>query len=312
MENKKMKILVIAKKYNDIYYAVSLPEWKNSCHKSLVIITKKLARSNYPMQDLFDDVHCITPRCGFLGIFQTLFELKFLLPKIDFDTVVLSNVSLVSNKYVLSYKRCKQAILIEDGYMNYYQFKEPDNNPKKCLMQLFGIKQTIVTSKIKKTYLLKPEIAEYYFGEKCQLSIAIDLFKSRLGEIPDLQGKKIFVGQPLYHSYTGNSITLEQYNKFINKVIEKYDIDYYVPHAMSDAFEHINCVKLDIGLFKCTFEILASMFNMEFYSVSSTVLYSSKIVNPKCKSVMVQIPNVKVLPRNNIMYKYADVVVRID
>lgn len=150
MENKKMKILVIAKKYNDIYYAVSLPEWKKCCHKSLVIITKKLARSNYPMQDLFDDVHCITPRYGFLGIFQTLFELKFLLPKIDFDTVVLSNVSLVSNKYVLSYKRCKQAILIEDGYMNYYQFKEPDNNPKKCLMQLFGIKQTIVTSKIKK------------------------------------------------------------------------------------------------------------------------------------------------------------------
>ncbi|WP_106813081.1 glycosyltransferase family 52 [Prevotella merdae] len=312
MENKEIKILVIAKKYNDIYYAISLPEWKRSSRKSLIVITQKLALSNYPMQDLFDEVHCITPRSGSLGILQTLLDLKFLLPKINFDTVVLSNISLVSNKYILSYKRCRQSILIEDGYMNYYKFKEPDSIPKRFLMQLFGIKQIDVTSKIIKTYLLKPKIAEYFFGEKCQLRIAIDLFKSKLGEIPNLQGKKIFVGQPLYHSYTGNSITLEQYNKSINKVIKKYDIDYYVPHTMSDANEMINCKKLDIGLIKCTFEVLASMYDMEFYSVSSTILYSSKIVNPKCKSVMVQIPNVKELPKDNIMYKYADNIVQIN
>lgn len=312
MKNKKMKILVIAKKYNDIYYAVSLPEWKRSCRKSLVIITQKLALSNYPMQDLFDEVHCITPRSGSLGILQTLLDLKFLLPKIDFNTVILSNISLVSNKYILSYKKCIQAILIEDGYMNYYKFKEPDNTPKRILMLLFGIRPKDVTSKITKTYLLKPEIAEYYFGEKCQLKIATDLFKSKLGKIPDLQRKKIFIGQPLYHSYTGNSITLEQYNNSINKVIQIYDIDYYVPHTMSDTNELINCEKLDIGLIKCTFEILASMYDIDFYSVSSTILYSSKIVNPKCKSVMVQIPNVKELPKDNIMYKYADKIVQIN
>lgn len=312
MESKEYKLLVIAKKFNDIYYAISLPEWGNSMHKSLLIITNQLAQSNYPMQDLFDEVHCVVTGNGSLGILRTLLNLKLLMPKIDFNTVILSNISLVSNKYIVSCKKCREAILIEDGYMNYYQFKEPNNLPKRLLMRLFDIKQTVVTSKIKKSFLLKPEIAEYYFGEKCQLKLAFDVFKSKLDKMPQLQGKKIFIGQPLYHSYTGNSITIQQYNDLISRTIKQYGIDYYVPHTMADSREKVNCRILDIGNFKCTFEILASMCDMEFYSVSSSVLYSAKIVNPNCKCIMVQIPNVKKVPKNNIIYKYVDDVVRID
>lgn len=305
-----MKLLVVAKKYNDIYYALSLPEWKTSEQKTLLIVTKKLVLSNYPMQDLFDEVYCIQPRNGYLGVLQTVMELRALLPKMRFDTVALSNISLVSNKYILANRQCKNAILIEDGYMNYHDFKEPSNISKRLLMRSFGIHQSSVIKKISKTYLLKPENAEYFFGEKCVLKIDTDLFRSRLNDIPDLQGKKIFVGQPLYHSYTGNTITLAQYNEIVNKIIKELGIDYYVPHTMADDGENIDCEKFDIGVYKCTFEVLASLFDLELYSVSSTILYSSKVVNPNCKSIMVQIPNVKRIPPDNILYKYSDNVIQ--
>ena len=306
----KQRLLVVAKKYNDIYYALSLPEWKTSEHKTLLIITKKLEQSNYPMQDMFDEVHCIQTRSGSLGIIQTLMQCRILLPKLRFDTVVLSNISIVSNKYILANRQCQQAILIEDGYMNYYDFKEPSNMSKRILMRLFGIHQSTIIKKILKTYLLKQEIAEYFFGEKCALKIDTELFKYTLDRVPNLQGKKIFVGQPLYHFYTGNTITLAQYNEIVNKVIKELKIDYYVPHTMADEGERIDCEKFDIGLYKCTFEVLASLFDLEFYAVSSTILYSSKVVNPNCKSIMVQIPNVKRISPDNILYQYSDNVIQ--
>lgn len=311
MKNKERNLLIVAKKYNDIYYALSLSEWQQCRKKTLLIVTKKLSQANYPMQELFDEVYCVQSYDGSLGIFQTLIELKRLLPRIIFDTVILSNISIVANKYILINPKCKQAILVEDGYMNYYDFKEPDNMRKRLLMNLFGIKQESVVSKIKKTYLLKPECAEYFFGDKCSLKIDTNLFASKLVSIPNLQRKKIFIGQPLYHNYTGNSITVEQYNQEINSVIKKFDIDYYVPHTMADPNEKINCEVFDVGVYKCTFEVLASMFDLTFYSVSSTVLYSSKLVNPKCRSVMVQIPNVDKLPSDNILYKFSDEVVAL-
>ena len=306
------KLLVVAHKFNDIYYAISLPEWADSARKTLIIVTNRLDQSNFPMQDMFDEIHCIKSGRGSKGVLKTLIELKILLHSIDFGTLILSNISLVSSKVIISSPRCKQVILIEDGYMNYYRFKEQNNVSKRILMMLFGIKQKFVISKVCETYLLKPEIAEYYYGERKRLTIATELFKSRLGKFPSLQGKKIFVGQPLYHSYTGNSITVEQYNGLVNKAIRMFGIDYYVPHTMADSNENISCEKLDIGQFKCTFEVLASMFNMEFYSVSSSVLYSSKIVNPQCKCIMVQIPNIKEISPDSILYKYVDDIVRID
>lgn len=308
---KNESLLVVAKKYNDIYYALSLPEWRDSTHRILLIVTKQLSLSNYPMQEMFDEVHCIQPRNGTIGILQTLLELTHLLPKLNYSSVIISNISLVANKFIIASQCCHQAILIEDGYMNYYEFKEPVSRSKSLLMKLFGINQDSIVKKISKTYLLKPDIAEYYFGEKRELKIATDLFASKLANIPDLQGKRIFVGQPLYHTYTGNAITIDQYNEFVNKAICDLSIDFYVPHTMASDREHINCEKFDIGKYKCTFEILASLYDLEFYSVSSTILYSAKVVNPNCKSIMVQIPNVKKIAPNNILYKYSDRIIEL-
>ena len=311
-QNSFMNILVVAKKYNDIYYALSLPEWNMSKYKTLIIITKKLSLSNYPMQDLFDEVHCIQSRTGSIGIFQTLIDLKCLLPKLSYDTVVLSNISLVSNKYIVNNEKCKQAILIEDGYMNYYDFQEPKSIAKSSIMSLFGIRQSTVLSKIYKSYLLEPQMAKYFFGVRCKLKIASDVFCSRINTMPDLQGRKLFIGQPLYHSYTGNDITIEQYNEIINKIIKMFDIDYYVPHTMADDRESIECKLFDIGAYKCTFEVLASIYDLEIYAISSSVLYTTKVINPKCKSFIVQIPNVKRISPNSILFRYADEMLEIN
>lgn len=303
-----MKILVIAKKFNDIYYSISLPEWRSSEYKSLLILSNKLKVENFPFTDLFDEVIYINCGSGKKAIIHTLLKLRKL-NKVNFDTVVLSNISIVSNKYILSLNNCKQAILIEDGYMNYYYFKEPNKYPKKVIMRAFGINQNNIINKIKKTYLLQPELAKYFFGEKSKLNINTHYLSSTINNLPDLQGKKIFIGQPLYHSYTGNSITIDQYNHIINNIIERLDIDLYVPHAMADTRENINCTKLDLGIYRCTFEMLASIYDLEFYSFSSTVLYSTKVINPKCLSVMIRIPYVKNIASDNILYKFADKII---
>lgn len=306
-----IKLLVIAKKFNDIFYAISTAEWKRSSFKTLLIVSDKLTVRDYPMTDMFNDIHYLQQEKGIAGLLKINIEIKKLISKIDFNVVVLSNISIVANKLVLCSEKCKSAILVEDGLMNYYHFKEPNSFKKKVLMNLFGIRQNTVLSKIAKTYLLQPSEAKYSFGVLEQLKIDTELFKNTILQMPDIQGKKIFIGQPLYHSYTGNNLSVSEYNTIINKAISQFNIDFYVPHTMADSRENINCPKLDIGKYKITFEILASIFNLEFYSISSTVLYSTKIINSKGKSVMIKIPKIKSPSSDNIIYKYVDKIVQL-
>lgn len=306
-----MKLLVVAKKFNDIYYALSLPEWKNSEYKTLLIISDKLTVDDYPFTDLFDKVYYINIKKGPLAILKILLKLIFL--NIKYDSIILSNIAIVHNKFLISSKKCKKVLLIEDGYMNYYHFKESNRFAKRSLMKIFGINQKSVISKIKKTYLLKPDFAKYYFGKKCRLILDTKAFSASISikDIPNLNCKKIFIGQPLYLPFTGNDITIEQYNCIINDVIKKLNIDYYIPHTLADKKEHINCEIFDIGKYKCTFEILASIYDLEIYSISSTILYSSKVINPKCLSIMVQIPYVNKIPTDNMLYKFVDKVINL-
>lgn len=311
MENNNKRLLVIAKKYNDIFYALSIPEWKESSHKILLIITDKLSGENYPMRHCFDEVHCIHQQKGGIGQFLTNLEIKRLIHSLSYNTVILSNISLVSNKLILCSSKCKDAILLEDGYMNYYEFKEPNYLNKRIVMGLLGINQETVMSKITKTYLLKPSESKYSFGKLERLELDTKSFSDQIGKLPKLQGKKLFVGQPLYHSYTGNTISIEEYNEYVNEAIKKFGIDYYVPHTMADDREDVHCDIFNLGDYSITFEILASLYDLEFYSVSSTVLYSTKIINPNVKSFMLVFQKVKKPTPDNILYKYVDKVIEM-
>lgn len=56
MNNSSDKILVVARKYNDIFYAISTSEWSQCSKHYLLMITDRLDQNEYPMQHLFDKV----------------------------------------------------------------------------------------------------------------------------------------------------------------------------------------------------------------------------------------------------------------
>ena len=49
MNNSSDKILVVARKYNDIFYAISTSEWSQCSKHYLLMITDRLDQNEYPM-----------------------------------------------------------------------------------------------------------------------------------------------------------------------------------------------------------------------------------------------------------------------
>lgn len=308
---KKKSLLVVARKFNDIYYALSMPDWNTYNHKVLIIITNKLLQEDYPMQNYFNKVYCLKETKGIRSIIWLLIRLKIILSRLAFDTVSISNIAIVANKFIVSQNKCKNVILLEDGLMNYYNFKSSTAKNKLLLMKLLGVSDKNIEQKIVKTYLLEPDAAKFYYGDKVKLDLNSSLFLKNLYLDIDLNGKKIFIGQPLYLSYVGLSLTVETYCQRVNEIIKKYKIDYYVPHTMSDKNETIDCMILDTSQTKTTFEVIASIFSPQFYSISSSVLYTTKIINPKIKSIMVRIPEVPKVSNDSILYKYIDNIISL-
>lgn len=301
----KGKLLVVARKFNDIFYAMSTSEWTDATRKTLLIITDKLRKEDYPELEAFDEVCCVQSDFTSISAIPSLIlKLRKTLKKLDFTTVTISNIAIVANKYILNSRKCKSIILLEDGIMNYRKFKESQSASKSFMMNLLGISNENIQKKILKTYLLDPSTGNYFFGEKVKLHLRnlSNINKENL----NLDGKRFFIGQPLYLLYVGNNITVEEYNKRVNEIIRKYQIHFYVPHTMSSNAESIDCDKFDIGEHHITFEVISALYNLEFYSISSSVLYSTKIVNPQTKCHMIIIPEIPKISDDNILYRYVD------
>lgn len=303
-------MLVVARKFNDIFYAMTTSEWTEAKKRTLLIITDKLRKEDYPELEAFDEVYCLKSDFNSIHAIPSLIlRLKKLLSKIDFSTVLISNIAIVANKYILSNPKCENAILLEDGIMNYKNFKESQSSSKTLIMKLLKISNERIQKKITKTYLLDPLTGYYFFGKKVKLQLS-NLCNINRGNM-NLEGKRIFIGQPLYLAYVGNTITVEEYSNRVNEIIHQYFIDYYVPHTMSSEDEAIDCEKFDIGEHSITFEVLSALYNLEFYSISSSVLYSTKIVNPRTKCHMIIIPEVPKIPDSNILYNYVDDIINL-
>lgn len=122
----------------------------------------------------------------------------------------------------------------------------------------------------------------------------------------DIQDKKIFVGQVPYRF---GQMTLETYCERVNRLVKKYHIDYYLPHAFADSEEQVVCPILDIGKLRVTLEILASQYDYVIYSFGSSVLYSTRIINPRIKTYMVRIPELSRMPELPMLEKYCSGIV---
>lgn len=275
------KMLVVARKFNDIFYAISTKEWDVCEQHYLMMITYNLASDNYPMQNLFSQVFTVNTSLNKSLDLKALCQIKHIMSVLDFDIVSISNISLISSSFIISNKKVKDCILLEDGLMNYYDFKVSRRLSKVIVEKLLGINYDEAIGKIKKTYLLAPQDAIFYKGVPKQLQLKSELFKENANLDISIDNKSIFIGQPLYST---NSMSIADYSRIVNKIIKQYNIDYYLPHRAALPGEDIKCEEFDLNKTNATMEIYASCMTFKIYSFSSSVLYTTKLINPSIES----------------------------
>lgn len=297
--NRVDTLLVIARKFNDVFYAMSTPEWGNARHRILAIFAKAEFAGQFPFTEEFDDVILFNSENSRMSYVAVIRKIRKETERVLCDTVMLSNMVLVANQYLIKISKCHQVIALEDGLMNYYNFR-PSSYWMKFLTQwLIGINQKDLFGRISHTYLLNPGMAHYYGGDAVRLQLLPTIIQKRIQL--DIQGKKIFVGQRPYHF---GQMSLETYCERVNLFVKKYSIDYYLPHAFADLEERIDCPILDIAKLQVTLEILALQYDFTVYSFNSSVLYSTRIINPRIKTYLVRIPELCGMSEVPILKKY--------
>lgn len=278
----------LAFKYNDIYYTLNTPEFDECSFKHLIIFKTKNLNSNlFPSLDQFSKIDVIEYEPTVKGIAMALSSLYRLKP-FSYCYVFVSNVKLYITQYFINKSNNSRVLFIEDGTMNYQDEDKPVSLTKwvrGCVNWLTRIDEKAIKRKIKSTYLLKPELAKYYFGDKVQLMLHKN--SANLNSICRVvQGKKIFIGGN-YYNY--KMMTLLQYNEIVNRCIDKYSIDYYVPHQGFDIDERIHCETLDLSAESLTFEmILPCISETTFYSLGSSVLFTAKHLGNNTNQVLLK------------------------
>ncbi len=302
-------LLVIARKFNDIYYSMSIPEWMEETERHLFIISNGIPKESFPNQEAFDKVDYI--RYEGESIKNILAILKkinsFNIPKAD--VVILSNPILVTNQYLIKKIKPSKLIFIEDGSMNYSSFVPSKSIAKKLLQLSLGINQAKIFNAINFTYLFYPEKSTFFFGKTKKLNLCKDIFPRKEND-EVVNNKRILVGQPLYH---GGFMSLERYNEIMNKAIAKFNIDFYIPHAFASDQERIQCPIINLAELNTTLEGLASNHTFHIFSLGSTVLYSCKTVNPKVKSSLLTVSDEGMRALDTSFVKsFCDEILKID
>lgn len=301
-------MLVIARKYNDIFYAMSTTEWEQSNEHYLLVVTNHKDSVKFPMLKYFDKVFIVCFQSGNLGYFRQCLRIKQIANSLSYSYVVCSNPAMVANYCAINTKKIRYAILLEDGLMNYYNFRPSECLSKKLLALVLGININKVLSSIVKTYLLKPELVKFHIGKKVKLNLKSDVFLNSLNLNPNIQGCSIFVGQPLYNKL---GITVSEYCDLVNRIIKKYKIDFYLPHHSASELETIDCKIFDLSDSLATLEIFAMVYNFTLYSFSSSVLYTTKFINPNIKSYAIKHLKTDCIEDENIIYKIVDEIVNL-
>ncbi len=289
---KIQTILVVALKYNDILYALSTEEFEAAKEKKLLIIyANGKMPEKFPCQEFFTSV-CYFPYIdNFKKMYVNLYRAYKCRAYFESDCVSFSNPVLLITKLIFKYSKAARAIWLEDGLMNYYSLQDIKARNNQYLKQIFQcvfrLPEIESIAKTSCTYLLQPDFAQSFMGEKHRIVLKpFVIERLSLDSLNFIDGKKIFVGQPLYDT---EKISIEEYNAKVNNIISRENIDYYVPHFLASSKEKINAPHIRLEAYNVTLEFIASKYTFEVYSISSTVLYSAKLLNPKIKSHVVNI-----------------------
>ena len=305
---KGNNMLVLARKYNDIFYAMSTKEWELSKEHYLLMITDCLDKANYPMEKTFNKVFTVHTKRGTYGYFKSCLEIKKIAKSLSYSYVSFSNPAMIANYCTIDIKKIDYAVLLEDGLMNYYHFRPSERLSKRILALLLGINISKVLSSIAKTYLLKPDRAKFYIGSKEKLELKSETFIESLSLSPKIKGRRIFVGQPLYNVL---ELSVEDYSDMVNKIIEEYKIDFYLPHNNASNRENIRCEIFNLADSLATLEIFAVVYDFTIYSFSSSVLYTTKLINPKIKTYAVSNNKLDWVKEENIINETVDEIIKL-
>lgn len=299
-------LLVIARKFNDIFYAIETPIWDEFDYHILVICANQRFAKQFPLKEKFNKIIVFDSSQNRLSYGSILREINKKRKEIQCTVAITSNITLIVNQYILKASRCKNILLVEDGLMNYYNFTPKKNSWKRIAQFVLGINEHKLTKKILYTFLLDPDQAMYYKGQVAKLHITRPNLQL---DIKQIENKKIFVGQCIYEF---GYMTIKAYNKKVNETIQKYNIDYYIPHAFASHQEEIMCNTLDLNQLHVTLEILSTQTDFTIYSFSSSVLYSTKIINNRIKSYLIRIPELNEQSKLPIINKYCDGIINFN
>lgn len=286
---KDNNILVIAFKYNDIFYAINTEEFKYATKKYLIIF-KTNNDLVFPFINLFDYVIYLKykpkPKNILINILKVIFH-SF--RKVKFDYAILSNIHLVTIELILTRWNITSIVLVEDGLLNYTMPLVSKNATSKIILEnLLNISTSSIKTKLKKSYFLSMN-KSVLNGVKLTFK---DNYIINKRIIHFLNNKKVFIGQNVY-DYC--DINVDKYCKIVNQVINSNQIDLYLPHLYSNR-ENIKAPKLELNSYSCTLEMLAPYLNkLTIYSFNSSLLYTLKTINNSVQTVMI---------KHNLIEKY--------
>ena len=292
MNLSNQTVLVIAFKFNDILYAINTEEWRNAKVRKLAIFYNDSVSSiDYPFQDRFDDVISFHYNHNSKSIAKSIINILCIKRWLHANYLITSIPLLLIVRLIFNLSKAKTVIWIEDGLLNY---DKPDSTLlktgtihariKQIVQKLLRIDETKLIERINSTYLLLPDDAIYYYGEKKKLTI----FGQDCNEYNYLEGKRLLIGQNLYPNFC----SFDEYIGITNNVISKLKIDYYIPHLLADLreFDSIEGNVLNLSKERVTLEMLASTHTFTIVSYGSSLLYTAKVINREVHTIYVRLP----------------------
>ena len=296
-------ILVIAFKFNDIIYSLSTTEYQCAKIRYLIILYNSVNPEDFPYISCFDKVYFVKYKKSVISLSIAIIKILFKVG-IKVDCIITSNPILVIIQFIIKRVRAREVVIIEDGLMNYRNFS-PNNNLKKKVALLFlNIKYNQIFDKITCTYLLSPQKAIFFWGKKKRLDFYQLKNSDENVKLQSLENKSFFVGQNLYDT---GYVTKTEYKNIVERIMKAYNIDYYIPHPHSAKDENLNVPLFNLSQINTTLEICAIYYSFTIYSISSSVLYTTKNINPNIKSYMVNISETENKP--SILKEYCDKII---
>lgn len=302
-------MIVLARKYNDIYYAIASEEWIKYDKHILLIVPNRSPAQSFPYINFFDECVIIPPdkNISTRNFLKYILKIKKIMQHIRGDVIFMSNPEMLINRIIFKLSGSKEIIFLEDGLMNYYNFHSSNGGLKKIVEYFFSVSNKTYLNKISTTYLSNPNKARYYFGEKKQIKISSNIKIDKT--LPNLSGKKILIAQNVLNV---RECSKGQQDEFFNSIINKYNIDYYVPRTYDYQEDIRGCEILNLNNKGITLEILASKFNMEIYGFTTTLLFSLKMINPHTVSHQIISEKTKHLTTPQIIKENLDYIENFD